>query len=475
MNKEEFIKKYAKVVNEGYAAIFAGAGTSVGAGFIDWKTLVKPFADYLGLGINYEQDLVRIAQYFRNAKGTRAAINQAIKNEFSSNENETETLEILTRLPIYTYWTTNYDTLIEDSLKKNNRKADVKIKEENLATNIYDRDAVVYKMHGDISLPHEAVITKDDYELYNETRSLFTTSLKGDLISKTFLFLGFSFEDPNLDGILGRIKFLLEENTRDHYCIFKKISLEDYEDSDSKIAKKKFENDKIRQKLRMNDLKRYGIETILVDSYNEIPMILTEIENIYLNKSIFISGSISGYNSIWTKKDVNEFCYVLSKKFIAKDYKVLSGFGLGIGSNVINGALDEIYAHRYKHVNEHLGLHPFPQSDIGEISLKERWTQYRRDIIAEAGICIFIFGNKESDGKIVSADGMKEEFEIARDMNKVIIPVGGTGEITREIFKLMKQEKKKYEYLGRYWDLLESTDKESLLKTIISIVDSKQN
>ena len=34
MNKEQFIEKFANAIHEGNAAIFAGAGTSVSAGFV---------------------------------------------------------------------------------------------------------------------------------------------------------------------------------------------------------------------------------------------------------------------------------------------------------------------------------------------------------------------------------------------------------------------------------------------------------
>ena len=77
---------------------------------------------------------------------------------------------------------------------------------ENLAITLSDRDAVIYKMHGDVSQVHKAVITRDDYEKYELTHSLFTTALQGDLVSKTFLFIGFSFNDPNLNYILSRIE-----------------------------------------------------------------------------------------------------------------------------------------------------------------------------------------------------------------------------------------------------------------------------
>ena len=88
---------------------------------------------------------------------------------------------------------------------------------QNLSTTLSESDAIVYKMHGDYLDPSTCVITKDDYELYNEKRQLFTTALQGDLVSKTFLFIGFSFEDPNLKYILSRIRNLLDENRRTHY------------------------------------------------------------------------------------------------------------------------------------------------------------------------------------------------------------------------------------------------------------------
>lgn len=77
-------------------------------------------------------------------------------------------------------------------------------------------------MHGDKDLPDEAVLIKDDYETYQDKKELFATALRGDLLSKTFLFIGFSFDDPNLEYILGRIKVLLKDNTPTHYCFFKK-------------------------------------------------------------------------------------------------------------------------------------------------------------------------------------------------------------------------------------------------------------
>lgn len=469
MKKDFFIKKFSEEIREGNAAIFAGAGISVGAGYVDWKQLLKPFAKELDLDIDKETDLVRVAQYYITKKGgNRGEINRKILNKFSEDVESTKTIDLLTRLPIGTYWTTNYDQILENQLIKNKKKVDVKKDQTSLASNKNGRDAVIYKMHGDVEFPHDAVISTDDYETYNETHALFTTALKGDLISKTFLFIGFSFEDPNLNDILGKIKILVENNTRTHYCIMKKVDQKDFDDETN------FELAKVRQNLREEDLKRYGIDTVFVNSYDEIPKMLEDIEKIYLNNTIFISGSISSYNGDWKEKEVEEFCYELSKNIVKDNYKIISGFGLGVGSSIINGALDEIYLNKNKHVKEHLSLYPFPQNEVGEKTLKERWTENRETMISDAGICIFIFGNKKDGLKTVKANGMIEEFQIAEKLGKYIIPIGNTGEAANDIFNTMEDDKQKYPYLDTYWDKLKNGKDESIISTIVEIIKNQQ-
>mgnify|MGYP000936953482 FL=1 len=186
-------------------------------------------------------------------------------------------MNLLTRLPITTYWTTNYDKVIENGLINNNRRGDIKRKTDDLAISVSDSDAIVYKMHGDVDSPKDAVISKDDYERYSDKNSLFVTALRGDLVSKTFLFVGFSFEDPNLESILGKVNVLLGDNKREHYCIQKQVSEKDYDGNTEE-----YNYAKIKQDLKIKDLQRYGIETVLVDAYSEISDLILKIEEAYL-------------------------------------------------------------------------------------------------------------------------------------------------------------------------------------------------
>lgn len=74
-------------------------------------------ADELGLDVEKENDLISLAQYYKNVNGSRSQINQLIIDSYGGKE-ISKNHRILARLPISTFWTTNYDSLIEDSLKE---------------------------------------------------------------------------------------------------------------------------------------------------------------------------------------------------------------------------------------------------------------------------------------------------------------------------------------------------------------------
>lgn len=429
MKKEliHFVNKYLESIKNENAAIFAGAGLSVGSGLVNWKGLLKEAADELGLNVEKEHDLIALAQYYENEKGGRGSINSQLISEFTKNIMVSENHRILASLPIKTYWTTNYDKLIEKTLEDYGKTVDTKICSENLAINIPRRDAVVYKMHGDITLTHEAVITKDDYENYNEKRQVFTTALQGDLITKTFLFIGFSFDDPNLEYILSRIRILLGNNTRDHYCFLKKINRSDFMEESEYIY------EKTKQELKIKDLKRYRIQALLVDNFSEITDVLLLIKSRLRRNTIFISGAAHEYGE-WGKERTENIIYNLSRKLAEENFKVISGFGLGIGSSIINGVLSHVYSNIKKHTDDFLILRPFPQNIIDKKEREDLWNIYREDMISDAGIALFFFGNKLDNGEVIDSDGVFKEFEVAIKMGVKVIPIGCTGYVSNKLW-----------------------------------------
>lgn len=436
MNKkiERFIKDFLKEIEENNAAIFAGAGLSAASGFVDWKALLRDFAIDLDLDIDKETDLVSLAQYHLNKNANnRHTLNDKIANEFHHGKSPNINHKILARLPISTYWTTNYDKLIEKALENAGKIVDAKYTTQHLAKTIHGRDAIVYKMHGDVDHPDEAIISKDQYEKYYDSHGAYINTLSGDLVSKTFLFLGFSFTDPNLDYVLSRIRVTFRNNQRKHYCIFREVkqakgeSVEDYEYR------------KVKQALAISDLMRFNIHALLVNEYDDITTILLEIENRFKRKTIYISGSAHEYGA-WGKDISERFISDLSKTLVKNGYRIVSGFGLGVGSAVITGVLEEVYINNREKLQDQLLLRPFPQGEQG----KAQWDRYRKDMISYAGISLFVLGNKLENGKLVNADGVIREFQISVEQSALVIPIGATGFVAKELFDEVSRNYEKY-------------------------------
>lgn len=466
---ESFIRDYVKDLNEGTAAIFAGAGLSIPAGFVNWQELMSEIAYDLGLDINVESDLVSLAQFHVNENRTRAKVSRKILEEFVEETEETENHRILARLPISSIWTTNYDELIEKAFLAEGKVSDTKHSVKQLLNNKPKRDIIIFKMHGDVSSPPDAIITKEQYEQYHQTHEPFINALTGELTTKTFLFLGFSFTDPNLDYVLSRLNFRYYEDKKQHYCITKRPTLNDSNNPDQAT----YDYNVRKQELLINDLKRYGIKTLLVNDYEEITMILREIESRFKKRTIFISGSAESY-SPYEKQESIEFIHKISCALIEGNFRIVNGFGWGVGSSVINGALEAIYAKPLKYSDSQLILRPFPQFKTGEKDLSVLWDEYRHKMISLSGISIFLFGNKDVDGEIVTANGVMREFEISHALGNICIPVASTKHASHEIYeKIMSSIDDYYQnpnVARKYLEIL-ADEKVSLDKKVEALIN----
>lgn len=427
MDEEHFLRLFLNEIDDGNAAIFAGAGLSIDAGFVDWKTLLNPLANELNLDISLEQDLVSVAQYFCNGNN-RNRITQSLIDELGIVPKPTRNHEILASLPIATYWTTNYDRLIEQALISESKVVDAKYNKDQLANTKRGRDVVLYKMHGDIENPQETTLTKDEYEKYPFTHAPFITALSGDLVSKTFLFLGFSFSDPNLDYILSRIRVNFKDNQRNHYCIFKRCSRDDFE------TEAAFENGKVKQLLVAEDLKRFHINVVFVDKYSDIQRLLEKLYRQYKRKTVFFSGSADDFGD-WDKKEVEDALFKLGSAMVDKRFRIASGIGLGIGNPLISGAISSAYKKQHSHLDEHLIMRPFPQFIEDAKERASVWKRYREEIIGKSGIALFFMGNKREGSEVVDANGVIEEFDIAVQHGVFVIPIGCSGFVAEQLWK----------------------------------------
>lgn len=431
MNRAQFVKEYARWLEDGSAAFFVGAGMSQRAGYPDWRSLLKDIANELDIDIASEHDLAGVAQWYINKSGRqRTRIAQVIKDAFPDRNDAPAAHRTMARLPVRHVWTTNYDKLIERAWQLQRRAFDVKAVKSDLSVSGAWADTTLYKMHGSVDHPAEAVVATDDYELYRHTRAGFLHVLNGHLIALHFLFVGFSFTDPNIGHLLALIRESMGEHPTQHYAIVRKPRKNDGDDEKLWAFKRS------RHAHWIGDLQRYGINCVEVEDYEEIDSILAELEAVVSRRSVFVSGSYPEDLCDERRAFVEGVATGIGRGIGDRGLRLVSGFGLTVGSAAIGGVLDRLYSKGAPSLERHLHIRPFPQQVPEGFSEDAFRTRYREDLIQQAGICVFLAGVKDG----ASAQGVIKEYEVARALGKVLIPVAATSGAAAEVWDRLKQD-----------------------------------
>lgn len=80
--------------------------------------MLRDLAKEIGLDVDKEEDLTRVAQYYVNEKrGVKTPLINKLLENFNKIIQSNINHKILASLPIDTFWTTNYDEIIEETLK----------------------------------------------------------------------------------------------------------------------------------------------------------------------------------------------------------------------------------------------------------------------------------------------------------------------------------------------------------------------
>jgi hypothetical protein len=91
---ESFYTDFGTALKNRKGVLFAGAGLSVASGYVNWKGLLSGIAGDLHLDIDRENDLVALAQYHVNERGSRAKLTDRIVREFAKHAKITKTTKL---------------------------------------------------------------------------------------------------------------------------------------------------------------------------------------------------------------------------------------------------------------------------------------------------------------------------------------------------------------------------------------------
>jgi len=266
------------------------------------------------------------------------------------------------------------------------------------------------------------VIATDDYELYRRERSGFLQIVTGHLVGLHMLFLGFGFRDPNIAHLLGLIRESTGDHATEHYAVVRRPSRATEAGPNAPL-----EYQRARHRHWVADMQRYGINCVEVDEYDEVTDILRDVEAAVARRSVFVSGSYPEDRRGPDREKIEGIAKGVGDLLGRRHLRLVSGFGLTVGTAVVGGVLGAIYAEPVPALERSLLLRPFPQVIPPGFERAAFQKRYREDMIRQAGVCIFVGGLRRSDAGLEVAPGVLEEFEIARASGRVLIPVRSSG------------------------------------------------
>ena len=453
LSKEQFLNQFTRYALDERISLFVGAGASTNAGYPSWQNLFSPLAKELGTPLDNSSDFYRIAQYYSNRFG-QAELRKRIHDIINKNDFQSPLINELIDVGFTNIWTTNFDNVLEFNYNARNILVNKVFRDADLSNVELNKRISIYKMNGDINNPEGIVATLKDYESYADSHRMLLMFFKRELISSTFLFIGYSFTDHLVMSCLSEITKYLGDAAPYHYTIMKEDKCNPYFN------------------YFVDDLEcRYHIRVLLVNEYADILLVLQELNTRIRNKRVFISGSFRSFDH-----EIEEYSHNLARSLtshlLASDYRIVNGIGRHFGPHIIGYANEYLAKKGIKDKEKYIIVRPFV--GLGEKSLENK-RKLREEIIGGCGSVIFVFGDYNEHIPNPSS-GVKEEFDISLQKHKTIIPIAYPGMRSELIWNQLKSNLTQYPYLEKSIDLLTSQYcTEDLAKIIIYILDSAQD
>lgn len=213
-----YIKALQAASKENRLVIFAGAGTSADAGIPLWNNLVNQLASVLPEDVRKSvgDDNLQLSEIYREVSDDKDYYDGIEKTLLKNAKSPNAIHDAILALNPCHIITTNYDTLFEDAALRNNRQYHVVATDTDLPRNHGEK--LIVKMHGDLK-HHNIILTENDYFDYARKLPLIRSFVISQFVSKVILFVGFSFNDPNLKLILREINSELGNDMQHVYLL----------------------------------------------------------------------------------------------------------------------------------------------------------------------------------------------------------------------------------------------------------------
>jgi len=207
-------------LSKGELAVFIGAGVSKSYGnqlgvpsagelmntFASKYPYIKNDPQYIEGKLRFENACLMI----KENNGERELISILMQEINKPNIRPLPAHNLLAKLPFSSYFSTNWDTLLETACTNVNGNYPVIYEDEHIAM-LKNGDIPIVKLHGCITNPKSIVASVDDYKPFKKTKPLIDAIAKVNLASKTILFLGYNLNDVDFKTLYKDLYHILGE------------------------------------------------------------------------------------------------------------------------------------------------------------------------------------------------------------------------------------------------------------------------
>ena len=219
------------LVRREQVSLFIGAGFSKEAGAPSvWnlqESILERIYDTEKRESHKNDSLADLSNFFVNEVhlGSRNPLMRILREAFDFVPTCMDDHNLLAKIPHFRrIFTTNYDTLLEDSYSRN----DVCVVRNDADCAYMNKPFTVVKVHGDFTDPDSVVITSDDYKQFFTANKnpIMWDLVKTEFATKNILFIGYSLEDNNILDIIQKVSDTQGSNQNEMFLIAPGISQE---------------------------------------------------------------------------------------------------------------------------------------------------------------------------------------------------------------------------------------------------------
>lgn len=412
----KYIDEIKKKLLEDSFSVFCGSGAVADAGLGCWEKLFsQKTQDFYNKKI--DNDLYFLAgleeKYYNNTN----FYNDIVEKLNDKKRKKSKHIDAIINLNLNQVWTTNFDTIIEDTIREKFQTYPAIIKSSNdLLKERLNKPYTVYKLNGSIEDRESMILTKADFLEYMDKQRMMFELLKRQLVLDSFLFIGYSFADELVLSALREIKKNFSSIGNTHYRFLKQK-----QDEESPLWDEYYEYTSRYYE------EEYNIKTIVVDDYCQIDEYLEELYKRYCNNNIFIAGSfrnIGNSTRLYYEKLVSE----IVKNLFLNCYSIYSGNGRGLGEIVV------AQVENYK--KKHNGMGRFINRPLIFTGDSTEEKANKNDLIMkDCHTMIIISGQDETLEASINVINQFKKFSAQKtDKAPLIIPIPTTGYAAKKIY-----------------------------------------